>query len=722
MADYDDDSPGLSADEKIVAEAKRRFKRESEREAIARERFVEDLKFCEGDSDNNYQWDHSTRNRRLNAAGGPRPCLTINKTRQHCLQIVNDARQNKAQIEVRPVGDGATYEAAKIYEGVVRHIEYRSNAQAAYDTATWYQVVGGIGYLRVLTEYEDDDSLDQEIRIMRVKDPLSVYVDNDAKQYDKSDAEYGFVFEDMTKDAFKAEYPEWKDKVGFEPFNGDDGPKMLGPDDWEGKDHIRVAEYYRKVRKEDKLGVTQAGPMRRSDGPEAYDAAKEMGQIIRERPTSKVTVEWYKIAGNELIERGTVPGTFIPIVAVIGEETTINGKLDRKGHARALKDPQRMYNFWSSSAAELLALQSKSPWLVPIDAVEGYESEWNNANNENKPYIPYRQFDEQGREIRAPQRQAGPEMTPAYTQLMQLTQNEMMMTTGQFQAQFGENENAKSGIAIQTRQRQGDNATYHYIDHLAQGIKAVGRILIQWIPVVYDTPRVIKIMAEDGDQSEVHVDPNAPAPQMQVGPGGQPLNPQQVQQMQAEAEQADKIKTIFNPNVGKYDVEADIGPAYATRRQETFNALSQLMSQNKELMQIAGDLLFRAADFPMADELAERFKRAIPANILGQGPPPELQQAMQQNQALHQIVQQLSQKLGEADSKVKKGVDDSEIKVYDAETRRLAAVNQIDQEALKPIVRELVSQVLGTPILPIMDAHAEADQARMPQEAPETVQ
>jgi hypothetical protein len=554
------------SDDKIVEEAKKRFERCKDHEATARARFIEDVKFAEGDADNQYQWEWSIRNKRLNAQGGPRPCLTINKVRQHNLQIINDERENKAQIEVRPVGDGATYEAAKIYEGICRHIEYISNAQAAYDTASWFQIYGGIGYWRVLTDYSGSQSFDQEIFIRRIGDPMSVYLDPDIQQYDGSDARFGFIFRDIPKDEFENEYPEWKDEVGDEAIQGDEGPVLSQRSDWVDKDHVRVAEYYRKTDKEDRLLQLSTGQtVLKSDLPDdVYDRPEFQAAIQAERATYRAKVEWFKVAGSHIIEREDWPGEYIPIVRVVGEETLINGQLDRKGHTRALKDSQRMLNYWSSSAAEHIALQSKAPWIGQKDAFEGLEGEWNNANNENKPYLPYNGYDENGRQVPAPERTPPPVFPQAYMQGWQSAQQDMMMASGQFQSQFGENENAKSGIAIQTRQRQGDKATYHYIDHLAQAIKGFGRILIDLIPKIYDTPRVIKIMAEDGDQSEVHVEPDAPKRPDAGGPGGQPLSSQQVSRCRAEAKLADKIKTIFNPNVGKYDVEADIGPAYAT--------------------------------------------------------------------------------------------------------------------------------------------------------------
>ena len=163
------------------------------------------MKFANGDSENNWQWDDTTR-----TARGNRPCLTVNKTRTHCLQIVNDARQNKAAIRINAVGDGATYEAAQIYEGICRHIEYQSNATQAYDAATYNQVYGGIGYWRVVTDYEHEDTFNQEIFIKRIPDPTEVYLDPGIQQYDGSDATWGIIFRDMEIEDFRAEFPDEK--------------------------------------------------------------------------------------------------------------------------------------------------------------------------------------------------------------------------------------------------------------------------------------------------------------------------------------------------------------------------------------------------------------------------------------------------------------------------------------------------------------------------------
>lgn len=608
---YSDPETG-TPDERIVKEAMRRFDICAKWENDSRLRFIEDIKFANGDADNLYQWDVNARTARGYGTIDERPCLTINKVRQHNLNIINDAKQNKPSVKVKPVGSQATYEASQVYEGICRHIEYISNAQAAYDTATTFQVQGGIGYVRLATDYAED-SFDQEIFIRRVKDPLTCFLDPDAREADKSDARYGFVFDDMARDAYKAKYPKFKDLATKSPLD------ISG--DWLREDQVRVAEYYRAVESTDKLvafvdpatGERQILRKSKMDDAKFKLAIDDTQTKVRDICDTKI--EWYLIAGDKIIDRGIWAGKYIPIVPVIGEETVINGQMDRKGHTRSMKDPQRLANYWYSAATEHVALQSKTPYIGPMAAFENLTPFWDSANTVNHAWLPYNQYDDKGQKLEPPQRQPPPVMPEAYIKGLMLASQEMKEVSGQFEADLGMEGNEKSGVAIQQRQRQGDNATYHYIDNLALAIRFIGKQLIDLIPKIYDTERVIKILGEDGTEKEVTVDPQA----------------QQALQVQQQQEQ-NIVKMIFNPNVGRYDVEADIGPAYATRRQEEFDALSKLMQHNEILMQKAGDLLFRAADFPGAEEVAERLKPQP-------GPSPQELEMQKQMQGLGELVQ-----------------------------------------------------------------------------------
>jgi len=684
-------------DAEVLREARKQFEKCVTWESVARQNARIDRRFANGDAYNNWQWDQAVR-----TARGDRPCLTHNKVRQHNLQIINDARQNKQSIKITPVGGNASYEAAQVFEGIVRRIEYQSKAIDAYSTATYHQVETGIGYCMVDTDYvEGGEFNEQEIYIRRVSDPETIYMDPDCRLYDKSDARFVFVFEDIPKDQWEQEHGE----LAAPPAAALDMPRN---NDWVTKDHVRVATYWRRNEEEDTLHLLADGrTVRESD---LDDVQMEMHRplITRSRQTRESGVEWFRIEGDKITDRGEWAGKYIPVVPWIGEETVIDGILDRKGHTRSQIDAQRIYNYWASAAVEQVALQSKVPYVGVVQAFEGFENYWNTANVKNFAYLPYNGKDDDGNAIPPPQRAPPPEMAQAYVQGMQIARQDLLDVTGQYQAELGMPSNERSGVAIQQRQRQGDNATYHYIDNQSKAIRQIGRILIDLIPKIYDTTRVIKILAEDGTDQEVISTPNAPAAHQRVRmtpQGPVPIGPDTAD-MDRQAENMPDPRIIFNPNVGRYDVEADVGPSFGTQRQEAANAFTRILEQNPAAFAVVGDFWAKYQDFPGADELAERLKRGLPPQYRP-GPDPQLQQVVQAGQQMQQQAQQL---LRQADAEIARLKADNvrlkeqalekhgELVVdeYKAETERLKAVGSIDPAALQVIVRRMVAEMMQT--------------------------
>ena len=645
----------VSADEALIEEAKKRFARCEDRESSARVLWKADLKFANGDPDNGYQWDDAMAKQR-DADG--RPYLTVNKVKQHNRQITNDARQNKPSVRVYPVDGGADKKTAEVFNGIIRHIEANSSADTAYDTAGEFAVDAGLGYWRVTTDYAADDTFDQEIYIKAVKNPLNVYLDPDIQEADGSDARFGFVFENMSKEEFEDKYPD-ADMVAWPSTPGDN---------WLGKDVIRLAEYYKIIETKDTLCLDmnsgESFMLSTIDDKDQAKAIRKNPQF-KTRPVAKRSCKWYLIAGDQVLETTDWLGKYIPIVRVVGDEVEIDGKVDRKGHTRPMKDAQRMYNYNSSAAIEYGALQTKTPIIAAAEAIEGYENYWDNANTQNTPYLPYNAATEDGRPLPTPQRMVAPAPAQLFLQGMATASEEMKMASGQYDASMGAKSNETSGRAIMARQREGDTATFHFIDNVARAIKFTGKILVDLIPKIYDTPRVVRILGEDGKDDKVHIDP---------------------QQKQSMVEQQDprtqEIKEIYNPSVGRYDVTVSVGPSYGTKRQEAFQALTELSSRNPQLMQVAGDLIMKAADFPMADQLAERLERTLPPGIKDQEGgakiPPEVQQQMDQmkqhTEMLEKSLQEIGEKYNDLDDSREIDRQNLLLDRYRAETDRLKLI------------------------------------------------
>lgn len=709
---------GSETDADILHEARERFRRIVDWESGFRSTYIDDIRFVHGDADNHWQWPNNMYSER-----GERPSLTINKTRQHCLQIINDAKQNKPQIRISPVSDEATKASADIFTGICRHIEYISNASTAYDTATEHQVHGGIGWWRIIRDYEEDGGFEQGLRIQRIRDPMSVYMDPDIQEADGSDARFAFVVDDVPRDEFEVKYPEYTDTI---PQGTWAGTPIAGG--WLDDDHVRVAEYFRRVVIDDVLHQLPDGStIRESEIGDGATVGDLRGISVQSRAVQREEIEWFKIVGGEIVDERIEPGRYIPLVRVVGEETIIEGRLERKGHVRALKDPQRMYNYWSSSAVESVALQSKTPYIAAAESIEAFQSYWDTANSINHPVLPFNARDDQGQPLPPPTRQEPPQMPQAYLAGMAQASQELMMASGQYQPTLGQPSPSEetSGKAISLRQRQGDNATYHYIDGLAVAIRFTGRILLDLIPLVYDTPRVLQILGVDGTVDNVALNPQQPtALQTVPNPGAQQaMGAAPGQSPPPQQKMASEVIRIFNPSVGRYEVQADVGPAYATKRQQAFDAFLQIVQTSPEMLHVAGDILMKSADFPFAEDLAERLQRMVPPNILGQGPSPQEQQLQQQLQQSQAHVAMLAEKLAVADMRLKIGADTTDIKAYEAVTSRMGKLLSmgstdgayVDGTEVRGLIQSMVLDAIKMSGLAPVAAQAMQDAAQQQQ-------
>jgi hypothetical protein len=573
-------------------------------------------------------------------------------------------------VSYKPTGEHSTFEAAQAMEGIYRHIAYRSNADSLFGDAAESQVEGGIGWVRVVTEYEDDDSFNQEILFAPVRDHLAVYLDPDIKMKDGSDAKFGFVFDDVPRKEFERQYP----KVDVSASTG------LGEaDDWVRDDNVRVAEYYRILETSDELIYLadkngKDAKFRRSeitpDLEELLEQAIARGDDYKSRKVKKLALEWYKIGGSEIISRRKLKGRYVPLVRVVGLERVIEGKLERKGHVRTLKDAQRMYNYNSSAQTEQAALATKTPWIVATDAVAGNEVAWNNANRNNAAYLTYKHRDEDGNEIPAPQRVDGAQVSNAFMEGMKTAATELEMASGQTAPQQANPLLERTPQAIAAREKKGDVVTGHFQANLALAIRHAGRIVMDMLPYYYDTERVIKILGKDGTQSDVLIKPDAKT-------------------AYEEQKDADEVKAVLNPNVGKYEVQSDVGADYATQRQETWGAFVQIASKNESFMNEFGDLMFQAADFEMADKISERFMRKIkqtmPYLLDDNAVNPAVSALQKEVQDKTQMVGELIQKVAELRLSLKGKDEKRDIDALNADTARMKVlIEAIMEHVLTP--------------------------------------
>ena len=645
----------------------------------SREDELDDLRFMAGSPDNQWQWPADVLATRGSVQGqtiNARPCLTINKLPQHVRQVTNDQRQNRPSGKVIPADDQADPEVAEIYDGMVRHIEYMSDADVAYDTACDNQVTYGEGYLRLLTEYCDDNTFDQDIKIGRIRNSFSVYMDPTIQDPCGSDAEWCFITEDITKDEYECLYPNAAPVTSI--MMQGVGDQSLSQ--WMSEYTIRIAEYFYLDWDDVKLNL-YPGNMSHFEGSMEDKQMKAMGvKPIKSRMVHKQKVMWIKTNGYEVLESREWAGKWIPVVRVIGNEWEVDGRVFISGLVRNAKDAQRMYNYWVSQEAEMLALAPKAPFIGYGGQFEGYEQQWKTANTTNWPYLEVNPdvTDGQGSVLPLPQRAPPPLAQTGLIQAKMGASDDIKATTGQYDSSLGATSNERSGRAILARERQGDTGTYHYVDNLARAIRYITRQIVDLVPKIYDTQRIARIIGVDGQTKMAKIDPTQQEPVKQI-----------------VDQQGIVLEKIYNPGVGKYDVVVTTGPSYLTKRQEAMEAMSQILQGNPQLWAVAGDLFVKNMDWPGSEELAARLSKTIDPKLLSDQEDPALQAANQQIEAMGQQMQQMYQMIQnasrslEAQDAERKDFE-AQVKAFEAETRRMQAL----ATAMTP--EQVQSMVIGT--------------------------
>ena len=653
----------------------------------SREDELDDLRFMAGSPDNQWQWPADVLATRGSVQGqtiNARPCLTINKLPQHVRQVTNEQRQNRPTGKVIPADDKADVAVAEIFDGMVRHIEYISDADVAYDTACDNQVTYGEGYIRLLTEYCREDSFDQDLKTGRVRNSFSVYMDPTIQDPCGSDANWCFLTEDLTKDEYERMFPNASPVSSM--MSQGVGDQSLSQ--WLSEDTVRIAEYFYIEHKSAKLNLYPDNVTAIDGTPQDKQLKLMFQKPIRSRNVDKKQVKWLKTNGFEVLQEQDWAGKWIPVIRVVGNEWEVDGQLYVSGLVRNAKDAQRMYNYWVSQEAEMLALAPKAPFIGYGGQFEGYENQWKTANTTNWPYLEVNPdvTDGAGSALPLPQRAAPPLAQTGLIQAKMGASDDIKSTTGQYDSSLGAASNERSGRAILAREKQGDTGTYHYVDNLSRAIRYVTRQLVDIIPKIYDTERVARIVGLDGEVGMVKVNPQQPEPVKSI-----------VDQTGIVMEK------VYNLSVGVYDVCVTTGPGYMTKRQEALDAMSMLLQSNPDLWTVAGDLFIKNMDWPGAQEMAARFAKIIDPKVMeGEDQSPEMQQAKQQIEAMTQHMQQMEGMLKRVEQSMEaQQLDikrfDSEVKAYDAETKRISAVQaSMSEEQIHDIVMGTIHAAIDT--------------------------
>lgn len=634
--------------------------------------------YCQGREDKEFvtvkgaQWDSKALKER-EVQG--KPSLEFNLVHTYCRQQVNTHKQNRPQIQVVPVDNGADEDMAKVLAGLIKDTEEASNFEDVNDTAVENAVYSALGFIRITSDYIHEKSFTQEPKFKAVHNPEAVLIDPLSREMDGSDMSKALVCEWVDKDAVKSQYGE--DAVSdFE---------MDGVENWfnETENTVLIAEYFYKEEVKDKLLLLEDGTAEfKSVLLQSFSEAELKEFALNERDTTRTEIKWAKLSGCKVLETGVFPGKYIPIVPVYGEVIWIGDKRHVFSLVHFAKDPQRLFNYWKSTEANILQKNQDELLVVDEHATQGLP-EWDNPSAFK--HLRYKSLDENGKPRALPAKIGSAQVPVGILNASESAKMLIADTLNMHAPQMGQDVNQQSGRAIGLLQRQGETSQFHFQDNDNKSIRQCGRILLGLFPVYYDTPMVRRIIGADGEAEMARLN-------------AKPQN---------EDELAKAIDGVLNDmSIGRYDVRMDTGPSFNTQREQSFQLMMQLAQFAPNIMQAAGDLVIKDSPLLNSKQIAERMKKLMPPQLLEEGQiNPE--QAKAQITQLDQLVQQLTGELEKLQKEVSDKVEDRNVELLkaqinaekDVQVAQINAASRNDVEELKGIVT-LLKEKLGLQSVP----------------------
>lgn len=666
--------------QEFITRARTQWRTANEAESENRAEGFEDLRFLNLD-----QWPDRIKQLR-STPGRERPCLTIDQIGEPFRQLTNKQRESRPAIHISPEDGDANEETAEILQGLIRAVEYDSDAQIAYATAFEGAVGIGWGYARLRSEY-DGDGPHQNLIIDMIENPFSVYIDPGTQKWDRRDARFGFVVQDILKDDYIRMYGKSevaKAGASLMDFSG------LGDEakDWFPTGSVRVAEYYYIEDQTVVLGELNGQTIEKVKAPK--------GAVLEnEREIRRPRVMWAKINGLEILEGNKdktagyrIPGKTIPIRPCFGQVININGKRVYRGIVRAARDAQRQYNYQNSALVEELALSPKSKVIMAEGQDEDHETMWESANVENYPYLVYKPTTLGDKLVGPPNvvQFTDPAKVQSIVVAINQAKQDLRSTTGWYDATDPTRKNAdQSGKAILARKQSQDQGSINYLDNFNRFVTSLGKLSLEWVKELYDgEARIIRTLGMEDEVERVMI--NAP---FEVGPDGQPVpvDPK-IAQLRKDVQHYDLTK-------GTYGVKVSPGTSYTTRKQEAAEWQLRLIEANPAMMGVFGDIAIKNIDGPGNEQIAERIGRTIPPQIKGEeGQEPDPAALQAQIAQLTETIEAMKAKIIEQDKIIEtdtiKMQGQGEIKAYEANAK---AKEQAADNAAKFQIEQLKAEV-----------------------------
>jgi len=587
-----------------------------------------------------------------------RPRYNFDRTTPIIDLIVGELEQNEFAATVSPAGGEATKEVAQVYDGILRAIQNRSDASSTYKKIARKMVIQGFDAMRVKTQYKDADSFEQEIVLEHIPNAIDrVWFDPNSEKQNGSDAEFVYVMQALTKDAYKEQFPTGSgESIGNE---------RLQQDYWYKRETVIVGQIYYKKRESREIVQLDNGMVIEA---EKFDPVKDamalqgMNEVKRrEREIVKVYTRMFD-GDNWLNDEVLTSFNELPIVPFfhcfeISEDKRIWRRIVEK-----LMDPQRIYNYAKSRQIEEGALAPREKTWMTREQAKGHEGKLGSMNTNPDP-IQFYNVDSKG--APPPYKTSPPSVNPALQTTAQDAAMDIEAISGMYAANLAKNPGNQSGKALGIQIDKGDTGNVSFYADMSIGITQLCKVCVGAIPVVHDAKEVFNVLRPDGTREDIEIN----------------------------TVDKETMQPLNDLTQGSYTVLCGMGPMFKNRLEKGNDAMIQVSQVMPEIMQNGADIFLRNIDAPNMDALAERARSQlvsaglIPEDQLTDEELQEIQAAQQQQgqQPDPMIIAAMAeQQKAEAELvNAQTNQAESQIDMFNAETKRIEAMVKAEEAGVK---------------------------------------
>lgn len=478
-----------------------------------------------------------------------------------------------------------------LLQNMMRRLAYDSEGEEKGHRVFRDQIEMGFGAFVVYPEYEKKNAFQQLPRFKNINPELA-YWDPSSVEIDKGDGDFcGHQFK-MSRRKFK----EWKPDIDPPAFTGYSPVDPIIYFQWFDADSVTIVNHFKKEYFKYKCVLLEDGrSMPEDEYKELVEQYTEQNYpipaIVDEKTEIDYKIMHYQCIQDQILERTVFPGKILPVIFVDGDSFYYQGIQYTRSFCYYAKDAQRALNYTGVSIAQCLKNLRREPYLGTLANIRGHEDDWKNP--ERVQGILLAEPDPITKQL--PIKQGASEISSSLMTNYQRLTNDIQSQLGMYAEMMGDETNAESGKAIFNRGVQGATSLGVYQTNLKYGLRAVGKCMLQMIPILYNSERRVSLMMHDGSSRSVMIN-----------------------------KKLEDGTTENDLRSGLYDIDLDIGPSYELQKDLYVRTIIQLLQISPQSFNLVADAIVDNLPIQNRMQLVERFRTLVPPEILAkeQGLPP----------------------------------------------------------------------------------------------------